>query len=104
MQEFLEALIKGRYRTNWVHQRHLPAEPARFQEPARPLHPDLAEALASRGIPRLYTHQAAALDALQRGEHVYTWARFPKVLESGRCRWMGGHSRVGVGTARNCSS
>ncbi len=70
MQEFLEALIKGRYRTNWVHRRHLAAEPARFQEPLRPLHPDLAEALASRGIHRLYTHQAAALDALQRGEHV----------------------------------
>ncbi len=58
------------YRGQIVHARFIPARAARFADPARPLHPDLEARLRARGIAHLYTHQAAALDAARRGEHV----------------------------------
>ena len=41
-----------------------------YADPVRPLHPELAARLAARGIDRLYTHQAAAIDALRDGRSV----------------------------------
>ena len=69
MKKFVDSLGRGRYASNLVHHHHLPPEPACWGEPATPLHPDIAEVLASRGVPRLWVHQADALDALARGEH-----------------------------------
>ena len=55
-----------------VHHRRLPERPARFQDPARPLPPQLAERLSRNGIEHLYTHQAQAVDAARAGKHVVT--------------------------------
>jgi DEAD/DEAH box helicase domain-containing protein len=51
-----------------VHHRRLPGENARFALPEEPLPDRLAEALAERGLGRLYSHQAAALDAVRQGK------------------------------------
>ncbi|HUU82938.1 MAG TPA: DEAD/DEAH box helicase, partial [Phycisphaerae bacterium] len=59
-----------RYRDQIVHLEELPARPARFAEPSAPLHPAIRDALASLGIERLYTHQAAAVDAAVAGRDV----------------------------------
>ena len=48
----------------------LERRPARHADPVRPLDPELADRLAARGIDRLYTHQAAAIDALRDGRSV----------------------------------
>ena len=48
----------------------LPARPARYGSLTRPLHPDLEHRLASRGITRLWSHQADAIDRLRSGEHL----------------------------------
>jgi DEAD/DEAH box helicase domain-containing protein len=46
------------------------AREAQFAALPDELHPRLREALATQGIDQLYTHQRAAWDAAQRGEHV----------------------------------
>lgn len=48
-------------------RRRLPAEPAQYATTERPLAPRLAEAFASIGVERLYTHQAAAIDRARAG-------------------------------------
>jgi DEAD/DEAH box helicase domain-containing protein len=48
----------------------LPARPPRLATTAEPLHPELAGLLSRRGIGGLYTHQAAAMDALRAGRDV----------------------------------
>lgn len=48
----------------------VPARPPRYAEVTPPLPPPLAEALRHMGIERLYTHQAAYLDAAREGAHV----------------------------------
>jgi ATP-dependent helicase YprA (DUF1998 family) len=40
--------------------RHIPAREAQWADFPAWVHPDLASAYAAKGIPRLYTHQAAA--------------------------------------------
>ncbi len=52
------------------HYELLPARPPRYAPADFPLAPELAAALAPRGIHRLYSHQAAALTALRQGEHL----------------------------------
>ena len=47
-----------------------PARPPRFAPIPKGLHPKVSEALAARGIEQLFTHQADAWDAAQRGEHL----------------------------------
>lgn len=71
-QVFLDRLLaQRRYRERVVHIRELPGRAADCAEPASgPLPPALVQALADRGIPRLYAHQAEALDAIRAGEHV----------------------------------
>jgi DEAD/DEAH box helicase domain-containing protein len=48
-----------------VHREILAARPARHQQTEQPLHPEVAARLVARGIPELYAHQAAAIDALR---------------------------------------
>lgn len=69
--EFVSLLrqIQG-YRNQIAHVELLPPRAARYADPAAPLHPALALALASRGVARLYAHQAAALDAARSGAHL----------------------------------
>jgi DEAD/DEAH box helicase domain-containing protein len=47
-----------------------PARDARLAQLPEELDPRIREALAAQGIDELYTHQRAAWDAAQRGEHV----------------------------------
>lgn len=58
------------YKGQLVHTQEVPVREARFQEPCAPLHPLLREQLRARGITRLYTHQAQAIDALAEGRNV----------------------------------
>jgi DEAD/DEAH box helicase domain-containing protein len=53
-----------------IHLEHLPARPARSADPHGGLHPEVAERLAARGIGRLWTHQATAVDHLRAGRNV----------------------------------
>jgi len=48
----------------------VPARPARYGDPERPLHPEVVERLAARGAARLYVHQAEAVDRLRAGRSV----------------------------------
>src|SRR5499433_4140394 len=48
----------------------IPARAAEFVPLPPDLRPELAEALAGRGIDRLYTHQAAAYDHVRAGRHL----------------------------------
>jgi len=53
-----------------THWRHLPPRPGRYADFPAGLDPRLADALRQRGIERLYTHQALAVEAALRGENV----------------------------------
>ncbi|HKQ60764.1 MAG TPA: DEAD/DEAH box helicase, partial [Candidatus Polarisedimenticolaceae bacterium] len=53
-----------------AHRRRLEASPPVFGIPRIPLDPRLADALAARGIERLWAHQAAALDLVREGSDV----------------------------------
>ncbi|MDQ7858234.1 MAG: DEAD/DEAH box helicase [Armatimonadota bacterium] len=68
---FLDEL-RGRdgYAGQIVHARFLPPRRARTAALAHPLHPLLEARMQARGITALYAHQAAAVDAARRGEHV----------------------------------
>src|SRR5512139_3202713 len=48
----------------------VPARPGRYASFPAALDPRLKEVLRARGIDQLYTHQAAAIDGVLRGEHV----------------------------------
>src|SRR5947199_1777366 len=48
----------------------LPARPARYLPLPAGLRPELASALATRGIERLYSHQAEAYEHVRAGRHV----------------------------------
>jgi DEAD/DEAH box helicase domain-containing protein len=48
----------------------LPARAARYGELAQPLHPEVQARLAGRGVERLFTHQARAIDLLRGGTNV----------------------------------
>jgi len=58
------------YRGQIAHVHRLEARPARYAALDPPLAPPLHEALATRGIDRLYTHQAQAITAARAGENV----------------------------------
>ena len=63
--------LRGRsaYQGQIVHARFLPGRAARFGGLGA-VHPDVRRWLDARDIQQLYTHQAAAVDAVRRGEHV----------------------------------
>ncbi len=48
----------------------IPASDARFSPLPDDLRPELARALAARGVERLYSHQADAYNAVRRGRHL----------------------------------
>ncbi|MBN1356212.1 DEAD/DEAH box helicase [bacterium] len=50
--------------------RSIPAKPARFSDPEQPLPDVCVNVLKNKGIERLYTHQAHALDELRSGNNV----------------------------------
>jgi DEAD/DEAH box helicase domain-containing protein len=50
--------------------RHFPAREAQWADFPAWVHPDLASAYAGKGIRRLYTHQAAAAEAVHAGKNV----------------------------------
>jgi DEAD/DEAH box helicase domain-containing protein len=69
--EFLAAITKRHeYRGQIVHAERIPARPARYAPLDISLNPRIEEALRRQGIDELYTHQAAAISASLRGEHV----------------------------------
>jgi DEAD/DEAH box helicase domain-containing protein len=53
-----------------VHHRHIPARAAEYGDHPAWLDPRIRAGLASRGIDRLYTHQADAVEAVHAGEDV----------------------------------
>ena len=53
-----------------VHREILPAREAEFADLAVPLPAEVSGRIAARGIDRLYTHQAAAIDRLREGTSV----------------------------------
>jgi len=58
------------YRGQAVHVEHLPAQKARYGHLEQPLPPALEAALRRAGADRLYSHQALAINAARRGQHV----------------------------------
>lgn len=58
------------YRDQVVYVREAEGRKARFADLQRPLHPAVEAALRSRGIGRLYSHQAEAIDRIRAGENV----------------------------------
>ena len=57
-----------------MHVESLPRQSAEYRSLKAPLNPLLQVALQMRGVDRFYSHQAAAIDALQEGRHVVTSA------------------------------
>lgn len=58
------------YKGQVVHVEHLAARPARYARLERPLPAALGDALRGSGVEKLYTHQALAINAARRGQHV----------------------------------
>eukprot|EP00891_Asterochloris_glomerata_P009914 jgi/Astpho2/9914/e_gw1.00152.3.1_t len=52
-----------------VHFEHLPARAPRYAVPSHPLSPQVEAAIAAKGVSRLFTHQAAAVDSVMSGRH-----------------------------------
>ncbi|MFW6438201.1 MAG: DEAD/DEAH box helicase, partial [Armatimonadota bacterium] len=66
--DFLEDIRKSRgYREQIVYVRDVPEREARYADPDEPLSGPLQRALSGRGIQRLYTHQARAIDLARGG-------------------------------------
>ncbi|MGQ9668435.1 MAG: DEAD/DEAH box helicase, partial [Anaerolineae bacterium] len=71
VQGFLDRIRRSRfYRGQIVHEKQFPARPARYATLNELLPPALEHALAGLGITHLYSHQAEAIAAIRRGEHV----------------------------------
>jgi DEAD/DEAH box helicase domain-containing protein len=60
----------GRFRENVRAVKHLPAAQGRFADYPDWVHPRLHQALEKRGIRRLYSHQAEAIEQVRRGRDV----------------------------------
>ena len=58
------------YAGQLVYVREVPPRQARFADPCRPLDPRVRQTLESRGIERLYCHQARCVDLVREGENV----------------------------------
>ncbi len=59
-----------KYNGQIAYRRHLPGQEASYADPKEPLPAAIKAYLAKEGITRLYAHQAAALDAVRRGENI----------------------------------
>ncbi len=71
LQKVLDQIEKdphlARHITHW---RHIPARPGSYADYPTGIDPRLVAAYRQRGIERLYTHQAAAVEAVLRGKNV----------------------------------
>jgi DEAD/DEAH box helicase domain-containing protein len=71
LAHILEQILSSEaYADQIVHHEILPAQPASYAEPSKPLPTELRSALERLGIRHLYSHQAQALDAIRAGNHV----------------------------------
>ncbi len=71
IKRFLQSLQADRdYADQIVHVETIEARDASLQETARPIAPEIRDALKAFGIKELYVHQAQAVDAVRRGEHI----------------------------------
>ncbi len=69
--EFLNQLKEeGFYEDQLIHVERIGARRAGYASLKRPLLRSLVEAIKAGGTPRLYTHQAKAIDAVRDGQHV----------------------------------
>jgi len=69
--QFLERIRRSEgYAGQIVHVEDIPPREPRFATPRRPLPDALLRALRDLGVEALYTHQAAALDAVREGRNV----------------------------------
>ena len=69
--ELLDALaVDPELAGRLVHREVLPARSARYADLDTPLHREVAERIAARGIDRLFSHQADAIDRLRAGTSV----------------------------------
>lgn len=69
--QFLDRIRHSQgYSGQIVHVEDIPPRDARYAEPARPLPEALLRSLQEMGVESLYTHQAAALDAVRAGDSV----------------------------------
>ncbi len=70
-RQFLRDITADRsYRGQLVHVREIPARQAQYAEPTQPLPDELTSVLRRQNIHRLFTHQAAAIDAARAGQDV----------------------------------
>jgi DEAD/DEAH box helicase domain-containing protein len=67
--EALAARLRSKYAGRITGELVVPAKPGRFAALPAELDPRLSAALQSRGVERLYTHQAAAWEAVRAGQH-----------------------------------
>lgn len=71
IDHFLLGLKRDRrYAGQIAHEERIPARDASYRELDAPLDDRLREALRREGIHRFYSHQARAINAARRGEHV----------------------------------
>ena len=66
----LLARLQRKYSTRITGELRMPATAARQAPIPESMHPALREALAARGFTSLYSHQRAAWDLAQQGEHL----------------------------------
>jgi DEAD/DEAH box helicase domain-containing protein len=66
----LPAFVPANFQGDVTLDHVIPASEARFAPLPDDLRPELAQALAARGIERLYSHQADAYTAVRRGRHL----------------------------------
>lgn len=62
--------LRGRFAARITGELHIPAKPGRYQALPAELDPRLHQALARKGIARLYSHQSQAWACVRRGEHL----------------------------------
>ncbi|MDZ7376915.1 MAG: DEAD/DEAH box helicase, partial [candidate division KSB1 bacterium] len=55
---------------NITHWQKIPAQEAQYAEYPPSIHPDLIRVLQNRGIQKLFTHQATAIDAILHKKNV----------------------------------
>jgi len=71
VDSFLDEIrSSGHYADQIVYVHQVGAREARYAQPAQPLSDAAGNILASAGIDRLYSHQAAAIDLLRNGRNV----------------------------------
>lgn len=68
---FLESIRTSKgYRGQIVHIEHIPRREASFREVSPPVTGEIGRSLSDLGITRFYSHQAASIEAVRRGESI----------------------------------